>query len=373
ALQGHKALSEVVRRLRKKLKKSGSHQVVVHTLGVLDLLMANCGRGFQLAADDRKLMAVMKNVAKGLRSSDDLKKREGTMAFELIAKWADQYRGQDALAREIINAYEDLLKKDYTVSNGAAPRTASSSVIREQELLLAEAQQQQRRAQAASAAQQQQEQQELQAQLQSLESREVQLDLIANAAAMLTDMLLNVESKEEAVSGEVVVELLERCKTYQNSIAQMLSTVEDEGDMQRLLDTNESLVGVLNLHKHVAQHGPSEVQRDRSTSIPMPVLLPEDSVSGSVSAAAASEPPAPAPAEEFSIAVAVPVATNDNPFDQIVLDEPISARNKSWSELKAPVGSPAKERPVSMQAALPQRDAVDLFDPFKSLSLDPVS
>ncbi|XP_057733634.1 TOM1-like protein 6 [Arachis stenosperma] len=105
--------------------------------------------------------------------------------------------------------------------------------------------------------------------LSSLESMRHVMDL-------LSDMLQAVNpSDRTAVKDEVIVDLVDRCRTNQKKLMQMLTTTGDEELLGRGLELNDSIQSLLAKHDAIATGNPLPIQRAGSSTPPGEVLPDE--------------------------------------------------------------------------------------------------
>eukprot|EP00515_Schizochytrium_aggregatum_P016564 CAMPEP_0202113708 /NCGR_PEP_ID=MMETSP0965-20130614/34508_1 /ASSEMBLY_ACC=CAM_ASM_000507 /TAXON_ID=4773 /ORGANISM="Schizochytrium aggregatum, Strain ATCC28209" /LENGTH=201 /DNA_ID=CAMNT_0048683347 /DNA_START=27 /DNA_END=629 /DNA_ORIENTATION=- len=110
-----RVLSEVVRRMRKKLKEK-RHSTVMNALLLMEHLMDHLHTDFVLAMANLKLIKQMtKTVKQGSKSTLKARKIEAKKAIYLIATWARRYSGSPAIGRVFVDGAENLKEKGYRI------------------------------------------------------------------------------------------------------------------------------------------------------------------------------------------------------------------------------------------------------------------
>ncbi|RYQ85408.1 hypothetical protein Ahy_B10g104971 isoform A [Arachis hypogaea] len=93
---------------------------------------------------------------------------------------------------------------------------------------------------------------------------------------LLSDMLQAVNPSDcTAVKDEVIVDLVDRCRTNQKKMMQMLTTTGDEELLGRGLELNDSIQSLLAKHDAIATGNPLPIQRAGSSTPPGEVLPDE--------------------------------------------------------------------------------------------------
>ncbi|QHO46285.1 hypothetical protein S83_019416 [Arachis hypogaea] len=93
---------------------------------------------------------------------------------------------------------------------------------------------------------------------------------------LLSDMLQAVNPSDcTAVKDEVIVDLVDRCRTNQKKLMQMLTTTGDEELLGRGLELNDSIQSLLAKHDAIATGNPLPIQRAGSSTPPGEVLPDE--------------------------------------------------------------------------------------------------
>ncbi|MED6148477.1 hypothetical protein PIB30_053575 [Stylosanthes scabra] len=102
------------------------------------------------------------------------------------------------------------------------------------------------------------------------------LDSMRHVMDLLSDMLRAVNpSDRAAVKDEVIVDLVDRCRTNQKKLMQMLTTTGDEELLGRGLELNDSIQSLLAKHDAIATGSPLPLQGAGSSTPPGEVLQDE--------------------------------------------------------------------------------------------------
>ncbi|KAE9622281.1 hypothetical protein Lal_00036969 [Lupinus albus] len=96
------------------------------------------------------------------------------------------------------------------------------------------------------------------------------LDSMRDVVDLLSDMLQAVNpSDRAAVKDEVITDLVDRCRTNQKKLMQMLTTTGDEELLGRGLELNDSIQTLLARHDAIATGTPLPVQDASSSTMPI--------------------------------------------------------------------------------------------------------
>ncbi|XP_019450383.1 PREDICTED: mediator of RNA polymerase II transcription subunit 15-like isoform X4 [Lupinus angustifolius] len=94
------------------------------------------------------------------------------------------------------------------------------------------------------------------------------LDSMRDVMDLLTDMLQAVNpSDRAAVKDEVITDLVDRCRTNQKKLMQMLTTTGDEELLGRGLELNDSIQSLLARHDAIATGAPLPIQGTSSSTV----------------------------------------------------------------------------------------------------------
>ncbi|KAJ0258797.1 TOM1-like protein 6 [Hirschfeldia incana] len=116
------------------------------------------------------------------------------------------------------------------------------------------------------------------------------IEAMRDVMDLLGDMLSAVDTSDrEAVKDEVIVDLVERCRSNQKKLMQMLTTTVDDELLGRGLDLNDSLQILLARHDAIASGSPLPVQAAKPTD-----SSPKSSEAKDSSSVAGSSSPVPA-------------------------------------------------------------------------------
>ncbi|XP_027929117.1 TOM1-like protein 6 isoform X2 [Vigna unguiculata] len=95
------------------------------------------------------------------------------------------------------------------------------------------------------------------------------LDSMRYVLDLLSDMLQAVNPNDRAaVKDEVIVDLVDRCRTNQKKLMQMLTTTGDEELLGKGLELNDSIQSLLARHDAIASGTPFPIQGESSNTVP---------------------------------------------------------------------------------------------------------
>ncbi|XAR68741.1 hypothetical protein NMG60_11000096 [Bertholletia excelsa] len=282
----HWDAKDVIKALKKRLQHKNP-KVQILSLTLLETLVKNCGDYMHFQIADRN---VLQEMIKIVKKKSDPHVREKILV--LLDSWQEAFGGPGGKYPQYFWAYEDLRRSGVVFpqrSLDAAPiftPPVAQSNLRHTQASYGMPLNSSTRLDEAMASDIEH------LSLSSINSMRDVLDLLADMleAANPTDCM--------SVKDEVIVDLVNRCRSNQKKLMQMLTTTLDEGLLGQGLELNDTMQIVLAKHDAIASGSPLPNQRPNlkhqfvavsgSTSKPAGVKEPEQTKNASPSKIAAS-------------------------------------------------------------------------------------
>ncbi|KAM7463907.1 hypothetical protein LguiA_032028 [Lonicera macranthoides] len=239
---------DVVKAVKKRLQHKNP-KVQLLSLTLLETMVKNCGDYVHVQIAEKNILQDMTKIVK---KKIDMQVREKILV--LLSSWQDAFGGAGGRLPQYYWAYEELRRSGVEFprrSSDAAPiftppvthppvRTTQvgygmpiNSSTRLDEAMASEIEN---------------------LSFSSINSMRTALDL-------LSDMLQAVNPNDrEAVKDEIIIDLVERCRSNQKKLMQMLTTTGDEELLGQGLELNDSMQSVLAKHDAIASGTPLPIQ-----------------------------------------------------------------------------------------------------------------
>ncbi|KAL9374488.1 hypothetical protein Peur_034108 [Populus x canadensis] len=239
---------DVVKALKKRLQHK-SPRVQLLALTLLETMVKNCGDYVHFQIAERNILGEMVKIVK---KKTDMHVRDKILA--LIDSWQEAFGGPGGKHSQYYWAYEELRRAGVQFpqrSSNAAPiftPPATNPTLRHAQPGYGMPSNSSSRLDETMAA-------EIEAL--SLSS----LDSMRDVMELLSDMLQAVNPRDrEAVKDEVIVDLVNQCRSNQKKLMQMLTTTGDEELLGKGLELNDSMQILLAKHDAISSGSPMPTQ-----------------------------------------------------------------------------------------------------------------
>ncbi|BAT83951.1 hypothetical protein LR48_Vigan03g079700 [Vigna angularis] len=250
---------DVVKAVKRRLQHRSS-RVQLLALTLLETMVKNCGDFVHFQIAERNILEEMIKI---IRKKADMQVRDKILM--LLDSWQEAFGGPGGRHPQYYWAYEELKRSGVVFpkrSPDAAPIFTPPPThpnIRSMQAGYGMSSNSSKTLDETMAT-------EIESlSMSSLESMRHVLDL-------LSDMLQAVNpSDREAVKDEVIIDLVDRCRTNQKKLMQMLTSTGDEELLGRGLELNDSIQGLLARHDAIASGTVFPIQGASSSAVPTEV------------------------------------------------------------------------------------------------------
>uniref|UniRef100_A0A7N0V9I4 Target of Myb protein 1 n=1 Tax=Kalanchoe fedtschenkoi TaxID=63787 RepID=A0A7N0V9I4_KALFE len=343
---------DVIKGIKKKLG-SKNPKVQLLTLTLLETLVKNCGDMVHMHVAEKD---VLHELVRIIKKKPDFHVKDKILI--LIDTWQEAFGGPRARYPQYYAAYQELLRagavfpqrQESTAPVFTPPQSRPLSTyppnVRNSDFP------QEAPAETSS-----------QSQFPTLSVTEIQ-----NARGImdvLSEMLNALEpGNKEGLRQEVIVDLVEQCRTYKQRVVQLVSNTDDETLLCQGIQLNEELGRLLEKHETIASGAPIRVEQPRTeparelVPVDRPLIDTEESSkpadkrpTSTANAGAQAEPPLLALAAPSTPTLTPPTVKLDPKIDLLSGDDynsPMAQNNLAL----VPVGEAQPISPVSEQNAL---------------------
>ncbi|KAI3781099.1 hypothetical protein L2E82_11100 [Cichorium intybus] len=252
----HWLAKDVVKALKKRLQHKNPH-VQLLSLTLLETMVKNCGDNVHHQIAERNILPEMIKIVK---KKTDMRVREKILV--LLDSWQEAFGGRGGKYPQYYFAYDELRQSGVQFphrSPDAAPiftppvthhsfgppqanyGMPSNSSTRLDEAMASE-----------------------------IENLSISvIESMRNVSDLLSEMLQEVDPNDRAaVKDEVIVDVVDRCRSNQKKLMQMLASTSDEELLGQGIELNDNLQTVLAKHDAIASGSPIPLQLTSSMSPP---------------------------------------------------------------------------------------------------------
>ncbi|KAL7589918.1 hypothetical protein Lser_V15G39968 [Lactuca serriola] len=250
-------VKDVVKALKKRLQHKNPH-VQLLSLTLLETMVKNCGDNVHYQIAERNILAEMIKIVK---KKTDMRVREKILV--LLDSWQEAFGGRGGKYPQYYFAYDELRQAGVQFphrSPDAAPiftppvthhpsvgptqpnyGMPSNSSTRLDEAMASE--------------------------IENLSMSVI--ESMRNVSELLSEMLQEVDPNDRAaIKDEVIVDVVDRCRSNQKKLMQMLASTSDEELLGQGIELNDNLQTVLAKHDAIASGSPIPAQLTNSIASP---------------------------------------------------------------------------------------------------------
>ncbi|CAI9299174.1 unnamed protein product [Lactuca saligna] len=250
-------VKDVVKALKKRLQHKNSH-VQLLSLTLLETMVKNCGDNVHYQIAERNILPEMIKIVK---KKTDMRVREKILV--LLDSWQEAFGGRGGKYPQYYFAYDELRQAGVQFphrSPDAAPiftppvthhpsvgptqpnyGMPSNSSTRLDEAMASE--------------------------IENLSMSVI--ESMRNVSDLLSEMLQEVDPNDRAaIKDEVIVDVVDRCRSNQKKLMQMLASTSDEELLGQGIELNDNLQTVLAKHDAIASGSPIPAQLTNSIASP---------------------------------------------------------------------------------------------------------
>ncbi|KAG6737070.1 hypothetical protein POTOM_059945 [Populus tomentosa] len=249
-----KQAKDVVKALKKRLQHK-SPRVQLLALTLLETMVKNCGDYVHFQIAERNILGEMVKIVK---KKTDMHVRDKILA--LIDSWQEAFGGPGGKHSQYYWAYEELRRAGVQFpqrSSNAAPiftPPATNPTLRHAQPGYGMPSNSSSRLDETMAA-------EIEGLRLRIDGCLSSLDSMRDVMELLSDMLQAVNPRDrEAVKDEVIVDLVNQCRSNQKKLMQMLTTTGDEELLGKGLELNDRMQILLAKHDAIASGSPMPTQ-----------------------------------------------------------------------------------------------------------------
>ncbi|KAL0951487.1 hypothetical protein HGRIS_008174 [Hohenbuehelia grisea] len=254
--------TEASRALRKKLKHGNPHQQY-RAVVLLKALVENCGHKFQTTFADDHLTDALKHLTSDPDGDAKVKKK----TLMVLAAWEHQYKAEPGMAH-IAGLYKqckqhrvtnreniERLNESLGVYDSSAQRKKEKREAKEKERQKKEDERAARQAERERAQQQQRRRQPFDFEKEKPKVLSSIVEASQASSNLINAITLVNPEKESLQTNERVQECLEKAKLARKPIVRYIQLVENEELIGTLIETNERIIGALEMYDQLAVAG----------------------------------------------------------------------------------------------------------------------